>query len=163
MSHMAVPVDPATYPWLSWRSERSYSGLESVGCAFTGLRSGDTVTGSLAFADSLTAAAFCVRELLSVVPRAQPVPRATSPTKALRLTICRALFMTLSSPRNSGSPLWALPSLPMATFHRIPDARPRSIVYQSFRGGCEIWREVSCLCSVRELLKRLDLRSRMCV
>src|SRR5215831_8041547 len=68
------------------RSERSYSGLEPVaaGCTCEGSREGVVGTASLSFAGSLTAAPPCVRELLDGFSRAQPVPRTTSMTKALR-------------------------------------------------------------------------------
>src|SRR5215470_7696507 len=92
------------------RSERSYSGLEPVaaGCACEGSREGVVVTVSLSFVGSLTAAPPCVRELLDGFSRAQPVPRTTSMTKALRPIVRQLLFIILSSLCDSGSLSWCM-------------------------------------------------------
>ena len=97
--------EPAAYPWLRVRSERSYSGLESVAAGRTseGSRVAGVVTGSLVFAGPLTAAVPCVREPLDVFSRAQPVPSTASMTKALTPIVLQVLFIILSSLLDSGS------------------------------------------------------------
>ena len=81
------------------RSERSYSGLESVAAGRTseGSRVAGVVTGSLAFAGPLTAAVPCVREPLDAFSRAQPVPSTASMTKALSPIVRQFLFIVPSS------------------------------------------------------------------
>lgn len=104
--------EPAAYPWLRMRSERSYSGLDSVAAGRTseGWRVAGVVTGSLAFAGPLTAAVPCVREPLDAVSSAQPVPSTASMTKALRPIVRQFLFIVLSSlPSRFRKPVVVLP------------------------------------------------------